>query len=246
MIDSFPLEHLQHNNLFYYFLSHRLGGSSTTTSFDLPPEQSNMTKKASIAAKNTRGQPAEILPRMWVGSLASLKYLSTHERKSWTVISILGSDKLVSLCDVLMQEIKTSRQCRRHVVWKLADKSDSIFFSDEMIELLYLMDETLRSEEAPGNEDILVHCAMGASRSVTLCAAWIMSRRRQSLQDTMEMIRKVRPQAFPNMGFIASLRALETCDFDVKKARRRLGQEGDQSAGNNVGDEILLKKPDRQ
>ena len=78
-----------------------------------------------------------------------------------------------------------------------------------------VMDEIILSNEDQSNENVLVHCAMGVSRSVTLCATWIMTRQRKSLQDTMEVIRLVRPEAMPNMGFIASLRALEASDFDI-------------------------------
>lgn len=177
------------------------------------------------ARQQPRGQPVEILPRLWVGSLASLRFLSGNTKRSWTVISVLGSDKLISLCNFMIQDANTNQRCRRHIVWKLQDKNDSIFFSDELTAILNAMDDAILPAGETTEHDVLVHCAMGVSRSVTLCAAWIMTRQRRSLQDTMEIIRKARPEALPNMGFIAALRALESSDFDVQRACQRLGQD---------------------
>ena len=66
---------------------------------------------------------------------------------------------------------------------------------------------------------------MGVSRSATLCAAWIISRKKVSMEIALETVRKARPEIFPNMGFIASLRALEQCDGDIDKAIERLGSK---------------------
>ncbi|CAJ1936708.1 unnamed protein product [Cylindrotheca closterium] len=178
--------------------------------------------KATTNRPSSRGQPVEILPKLWLGSLASLKHLSNQESSSWTVISVLGSDKLVSMTNFMLQDAKHTKRCRRHIVWELEDKNNSIFFSGELVGILRVIDEALQQQNC---DKILVHCAMGVSRSVTICAAWIMTRQRRSLQETMEIIRAVRPEAMPNMGFTASLRALEASDFDIKKARKRLGQD---------------------
>ena len=187
-----------------------------------------MSKDETTTTRPSRGQPVEILPKLWLVSLAALKHLSNEEKRSWNVISVLGSDKLVSMCNFMLQDAKSTKRCRRHIVWKLEDKTNSTFFSDELMCILLVMDEALQQKDG---DDILVHCAMGVSRSVTLCATWIMTRQRRPLQETMEMIRMVRPEAMPNMGFIASLRALEASDFDVMKARKRLGQDGRSTGG---------------
>lgn len=186
-----------------------------------------MAEEQITTAKPSRGQPVEIFPNLWLGSLASLKHLSNDENKSWTVISVLGSEKLVSMCNFMIQDAKNTKRCQRHIIWKLADKNDSKFFCDELVDIIRVMDEIILQKKDKSSDSVLVHCAMGVSRSVTLCAIWIMIRQRLSLQDTMEMIRLVRPEAMPNMGFIASLRALEASDFDIQKARKRLGQDGD-------------------
>ena len=58
---------------------------------------------------------------------------------------------------------------------------------------------------------VLVHCMQGVSRSVTLAAAYLVSRDgpRWPLNKTMRRIRAVRPQAKPNVTFCMQLAHLE-------------------------------------
>lgn len=128
------------------------------------------------------------------------------------------------MCNFMLEDAKQTNRCERHIVWELEDKNDSAFFCDKLLDILGAMDGIILQKDNKSSDNVLVHCAMGVSRSVTLCATWIMTRQRRSLQDTMDMIRLVRPEAMPNMGFIATLRALEASDYDIEKARKRLGQ----------------------
>lgn len=164
------------------------------------------------AAPRFRGKPVEILPGLWLGSLASLQAINQDE-KEWTVISILGSDKLISLANSFLEQKKAKGQCTEHILWKISDKNDSMILCDTLKSILSSVDKVLSNG---GN--CLVHCAMGVSRSVTVCACWIMSREKLTLEHAMEKIRKVRPEALPNLGFTASLRALEQVEGDIDKA----------------------------
>merc|ERR1711920_865945 len=56
---------------------------------------------------------------------------------------------------------------------------------------------------------LLVHCQMGQSRSVSLVLAHLMSKRGCGYDAAFEIVRRARPQARPNEGFRAELRALE-------------------------------------
>ena len=55
-----------------------------------------------------------------------------------------------------------------------------------------------------------MHCASGISRSVSVCMAWLMLRKKLSSEEALREVRKSRPQALPNHGFLQSLRLLET------------------------------------
>mmetsp|Transcript_17037 Transcript_17037/g.26736 ORF Transcript_17037/g.26736 Transcript_17037/m.26736 type:complete len:146 (-) Transcript_17037:449-886(-) len=58
----------------------------------------------------------------------------------------------------------------------------------------------------------LVHCAKGASRSVSVLIAYILSRhphRFKNFDDALAHVRSVQSQAMPNIGFALSLRRFE-------------------------------------
>jgi protein-tyrosine phosphatase len=172
---------------------------------------------------------AEILPGLWIGSLASVKAVvcDGNDEKShqWTIISVLESEKLLRLTKAIL----SSRQAFgdfQHVVWRLPDKSSGDFLSERLLSILACIDEMLVVVDAKPNHNnnkaCLVHCAQGISRSAAVCAAWLLSRKKLSLREALAAIRKARPEIRPNLGFLASLRALEQCGGDVKKAMQRM------------------------
>ncbi|KEP63151.1 UNVERIFIED_CONTAM: dual specificity phosphatase, catalytic domain-containing protein [Hammondia hammondi] len=56
---------------------------------------------------------------------------------------------------------------------------------------------------------VLVHCEKGISRSVSLCAAYLIVYHGHTATSAVEAIRKYRPIARPNPGFFVQLRRLE-------------------------------------
>ncbi|XP_021291262.1 dual specificity protein phosphatase 1B-like [Herrania umbratica] len=52
---------------------------------------------------------------------------------------------------------------------------------------------------------VLVHCFMGISRSVTVVVAYLMKKRGMSFSQALEHVKRRRPQASPNSGFILQL-----------------------------------------
>ena len=156
----------------------------------------------------------QVVPGVWVGSLASLSHLDP--RRNWTVITILFSNRMVKLaCDVLAH---SNAEVHEHVVWVLSDTVRSNLLSEHhLLRVFGILDK------ANSHNACLVHCAQGVSRSVAVCTAWLLSsRRHKTLSQALERIRHVRPIANPNLGFLAALRALEQCEGDVSKARERL------------------------
>lgn len=83
---------------------------------------------------------------------------------------------------------------------------------------------------------VLVHCHAGKSRSCSLVLAWLMTRRRWPLNRAMEFLRRARPEAEPNAGYLAALLRLEEGLFGrqtVKvggRATRRLLAQGREAA----------------
>eukprot|EP00934_Nitzschia_sp_Nitz4_P008761 Nitzschia sp. Nitz4//scaffold140_size61219//5791//6339//NITZ4_006430-RA/size61219-processed-gene-0.41-mRNA-1//1//CDS//3329536197//8751//frame0 len=158
---------------------------------------------------------AEIIPGLWIGSLGALSSLEADE-KEWLIVTILNGNSLIAIARSIVQ--RSEATCVEHEVWKLPDISIGDFLSPELSRILSRMDHYIEN----GERACLVHCARGISRSAAVCTAWLLSRRELSLEQATDKIRAVRPQMAPNMGFVASLKALEKCSGDVEKAKERM------------------------
>ncbi|KAG6888515.1 hypothetical protein C0995_007758 [Termitomyces sp. Mi166 len=64
------------------------------------------------------------------------------------------------------------------------------------------------------NGKVLVHCAMGISRSATVVAAYLMKTRRMSRSAAIKFIKQRRPKIHPNYGFIKQLEAFAECQYN--------------------------------
>jgi hypothetical protein len=62
---------------------------------------------------------------------------------------------------------------------------------------------------------VLVHCASGYSRSVSVIIGWLMCRKGYLYTEALEVIRLARPRALPNAGFQQQLKMLEACKCDI-------------------------------
>ncbi len=57
---------------------------------------------------------------------------------------------------------------------------------------------------------ILVHCTAGISRSATVVAAYMIEHLEYSAESALRRLKSKRPGVFPNSGFVAFLRKLES------------------------------------
>ena len=60
-----------------------------------------------------------------------------------------------------------------------------------------------------GNNNVLVHCMQGASRSATIVIAYIMWKQKLSFENAFNFVNKKRPVAFPNFGFREQLKIFD-------------------------------------
>ena len=184
----------------------------------------------------------EVVPGLWLGGLAALSEIRKIPRL-WTVISVLKSPKLKDFIHQSVEQMmkspssSTERAIVENLVdWELPDQSQADFISPRLEEILEQIDLTIPTpqqqddnhsqllhDKAMLKQACLVHCAFGVSRSVSVCAAWLISRRRyQTVFLALQHIRRVRPEASPNMGFLAGLRALEQTEGNVRLAMERI------------------------
>jgi len=114
----------------------------------------------------------------------------------------------------------------RRFCLQLADHPTAILLA-ELPEALAFCDAALglgchresSEDQAPnGDGALLVHCASGVSRSVSVCVALLMTRVNMTYQEALAAIRSTRPQACPNIGFEQQLFILETKGGDVNEA----------------------------
>lgn len=75
-------------------------------------------------------------------------------------------------------------------------------------------------DEARANKrGVLIHCFAGLSRSVTIAVAYIMQLKNISRDEALATVRKARPAARPNDGFLLELRSYE----EILKQKRNKG-----------------------
>ena len=182
----------------------------------------------------------EVIPGLWVGNLMSVsKMLQLHKNSSnkethLTIISVLSNQNLMRLVSDILEQNRLNQSPQpsdanshairiRHEIIELKDLSETDLLS-VLPDALMLIDEALgcqttRSSGSDGsNSDInqqricLVQCARGASRSVSIVIAYLLSRhgsRYKSFDDALHQVQRVRPVAQPNLGFSLALHQFE-------------------------------------
>ena len=151
-----------------------------------------------------------------------------------TIISVLSNTNLIRLVsDILEQNRLKQRSTHsdadshttlriRHEIIELKDLAETDLIS-VLPDALTLIDDALCCQTASSNDDdgnnnhnqqriCLVHCARGASRSVSIIIAYLLSRHGstfKSFDDALQHVRRVRPVAQPNIGFTLALQRYE-------------------------------------
>ncbi len=130
--------------------------------------------------------------KLWVGGIESLQML--EENNIGAVVTILQKER------VLEGAIADFVGNRPHLRFYMFDSQD------EPIEKFFESSTKFINRHIRNGRNVLVHCYAGISRSVTLCIHYMMTKRGfSSPRLALEHIRRVRPHANPNPGFMKAL-----------------------------------------
>ncbi|KAK3249956.1 hypothetical protein CYMTET_40642 [Cymbomonas tetramitiformis] len=81
------------------------------------------------------------------------------------------------------------------------------------------IDRALSSEETAGpSSGILIHCASGVSRSVSICCAYLMTKKGMRYDEALAAVQENRPRGRPNPGFARQLEILQACACNLECA----------------------------
>ena len=190
-------------------------GSSEVKSLVVPPaeEVEALEAKAAIAAKAAK---AKATPKSSAKpSFAARKALedASEVRDGWLYLSgqlaasnlecleRLGITHVLNCCERIPCKFKSRYTYKTIAV--LDTKSSDI--RAHIPEALSFIDEAQAA-----NGKVLVHCMVGASRSVSLVLAWLVARCKMPLKEAYLQVRKARHQARPNRSFCEQLMLFET------------------------------------
>ncbi|PIC34736.1 hypothetical protein B9Z55_014300 [Caenorhabditis nigoni] len=97
----------------------------------------------------------------------------------------------------------------------LLDMPNEPILSNGLLEeAIKFIDEGIESEK-----NVVVHCAAAVSRSVSVCAAFLMYKNLWPMEKALKMIKEIRKFIGPNSGFLAQLKIWERCGMDFTPER---------------------------
>ena len=153
--------------------------------------------KAMLTARAVRedSTPVEVTPGVYVGSVGAAKNVDG--------LRALGVTHVLCVCNGMPTGGFAPRGTFVHRSIEIRDSVDA-----NIAEHFETTREFIRDALARGGR-VLVHCFQGRSRSVAVCAMFMMCERGMTLEEAMTAIRAVRPRAMPNSGFMRALEALD-------------------------------------
>jgi hypothetical protein len=153
--------------------------------------------KAMLTARAVRedSTPVEVTPGVYVGSVGAAKNVDS--------LRALGVTHVLCVCNGMPAGGFAPRGTFVHRSIEIRDSVDA-----DIAEHFETTREFIRDALARGGR-VLVHCFQGRSRSVAVCAVFMMCERGMTLEEAMTAIRAVRPRAMPNSGFMRALEALD-------------------------------------
>uniref|UniRef100_A0A7S3QUC6 protein-tyrosine-phosphatase n=1 Tax=Dunaliella tertiolecta TaxID=3047 RepID=A0A7S3QUC6_DUNTE len=146
---------------------------------------------------------SEVEPGLFLGSLSSLAWLEALSITHVVSVVNFSIDKDLSAYRVLHLPIKDSEETNL-----LSHLPGAFCFIHEAL--------SPADPTPPGR--VLVHCQGGVSRSASIVAAYLMKAKKWSREQALQHIKRARPTAYPNDGFLAQLDLFSEmrCSLDLE------------------------------
>lgn len=154
-----------------------------------------------ISAMDEMREPAEdeILPGLWLGGIKALHHL--QKLNIGAVVTAIQHDK-PGVEKMLTKKVGDRPDLRL----KWYDSPDQTLTLQELERAASFIEQYLK-------DGVLVHCWAGHSRSVSIVLFYLMKKtgRFKTIVEALAFVKKKRPFAQPNSGFIAQLQRLLLC-----------------------------------
>ncbi|CAL8108882.1 unnamed protein product [Calicophoron daubneyi] len=154
------------------------------------------------------GKMSRVMPGVYVGGLSSVK---SKEQ--------MAENGITHICTVLVQSVEDGG--RKHISFYVNDSPE------EKISRYFEEACTFIHEARVSGGRVLIHCACGVSRSVTVTLAYLLVITDFSLADLFKAVLGARHCACPNSGFMQQLIDFENRKENLelrKKLEARFGQ----------------------
>ncbi|KAJ3427496.1 dual specificity protein phosphatase [Anaeramoeba flamelloides] len=155
--------------------------------FDLKPTTTVVRSRCPIKFERP---PNKILDGLYLGSFEVASSLHELEKVNITHTLNMHHEK-VEYPDIITKNLP---------IWD-DPEWDLLSVLEECFDFI---DKAIKSD---GN--VLVHCYAGISRSAAVVIGYLMKTKKMSYDDAYLFVKKKRPVAFPNEGFVKQLKSLE-------------------------------------
>jgi protein-tyrosine phosphatase len=171
----------------------------------MPTHNHNMPKFQSKPSKRTSHPTGRPESKKFVGSLSAAESKQFIERNHISHILTVAKDLSVTIPSNCHAKHETV-ECHDH----------------PMADILEVMPDALAFIQNAVESDgrILVHCASGISRSMTICAAFLMTQFAMGRKAALDSTASVKTHANPNLGFRRQLQLLKKCKGGIADARK--------------------------
>lgn len=154
-------------------------------------EQKEVTVPENCRVRVESAVPDEIVPGLWLGSLDSVRNRHFLRRKGIThVLSIIENE-----CSFFPEMFKY-----KHISAKDCEQQDLTPFFEESNAWI---------SEGRHKGGVVVHCAMGVSRSASLVIAYVMKSKKMNFEEAFRHVKFKREVIYPNDSFRNQLRDYE-------------------------------------